>query len=641
MNLTSITLRNFKTFTDQTIQFNDVTDLIGRMGTGKTSVYDGFKFILFGKNAAGEARFGIHPIDPKTEKKLDVIPHVETVIDGHVLIREVHTEAPINRFWIDGEPKSMSAYKEYVDSMITEDRFRMLTDVHYTCKGEENNGMSEAKRRELLIDLAGNIGKPPDFDDLLEQLNGRKMLAYKKVVQDDKLRITKTRDANVVAQKERIRDVVRVVPEQEAEERRKTLTSEISALDGLRNGLLETEQERQRVLDQIQSIRTYQIGRETFLRHDTSRVETLINEKSGLATATQELDEDLQQKEWSLAEKKRCAVKTTEDRTDAQAELQHIIMQYKKKRDEKITKTEIEMTSCPKCQYSWPTPGAETEEIVQERYENDVESQKNALLLLRKKGEEKREAVSTCQVAIEKLDLEIAALESEVEIEKQAIENTKADNAVKAERLQAQIDADEKVLPENDPTWLEFAGQMEGLTVGESGEEQINIIEGQRLELSKELVKINKDLAKADRAVEDRNRMAELEEQERVYNKQILALEKRLNQIGEYIKCESQMIESAVNGMFKNVKWRLFRELKNGSIEDCCVPMLKGVEYSDLSHGEEILVGLDIARVVAAKYGEKVPLFVDNAESYSPDIDWNGQVIRLIHKKSQRTLKIV
>lgn len=40
---------NFKGFRNMTIEFNeDITTLCGRNGSGKTSIFDGFTWLLFG-----------------------------------------------------------------------------------------------------------------------------------------------------------------------------------------------------------------------------------------------------------------------------------------------------------------------------------------------------------------------------------------------------------------------------------------------------------------------------------------------------------------------------------------------------------------------------------------------------------------
>jgi hypothetical protein len=100
------------------------------------------------------------------------------------------------------------------------------------------------------------------------------------------------------------------------------------------------------------------------------------------------------------------------------------------------------------------------------------------------------------------------------------------------------------------------------------------------------------------------------------------------------------MITAAVNDLFKVTEFKMFKELLNGGLEECCEVTLKGVPYSDMSTGEGIYVGTDINNVLSGHYGYSVPLFIDHAESLSLPVKSNSQTIKLFMQEGVKELQI-
>ena len=56
-----IRLLNFKGLRNLTVEFDPaLTEIYGRNGIGKTSIFDGFTWLLFGKNSEDRKQFGIY-----------------------------------------------------------------------------------------------------------------------------------------------------------------------------------------------------------------------------------------------------------------------------------------------------------------------------------------------------------------------------------------------------------------------------------------------------------------------------------------------------------------------------------------------------------------------------------------------------
>ena len=66
------------------------------------------------------------------------------------------------------------------------------------------------------------------------------------------------------------------------------------------------------------------------------------------------------------------------------------------------------------------------------------------------------------------------------------------------------------------------------------------------------------------------------------------------------------------------VKWKLFKTLKNGNIEDACTPIVDGYEFgTSTNKGREILAKIDIINSLSTYYDQIFPVFLDNAENLS------------------------
>ena len=64
IKLLSISLENFKGIRKMDIGFNeDVTRIYGKNGSGKTSVFDAFTWLLFGKDSQDKKAFGVKSYD--------------------------------------------------------------------------------------------------------------------------------------------------------------------------------------------------------------------------------------------------------------------------------------------------------------------------------------------------------------------------------------------------------------------------------------------------------------------------------------------------------------------------------------------------------------------------------------------------
>ena len=89
-------------------------------------------------------------------------------------------------------------------------------------------------------------------------------------------------------------------------------------------------------------------------------------------------------------------------------------------------------------------------------------------------------------------------------------------------------------------------------------------------------------------------------------------------------KCESS--ESAINSLFDNVQFQLFEQNKsNDDVRETCILRYRGVKYDDLSYSTKIIAGLEVVKAFQKFYNITVPIFIDNAESITGDVETGAQ----------------
>ena len=140
------------------------------------------------------------------------------------------------------------------------------------------------------------------------------------------------------------------------------------------------------------------------------------------------------------------------------------------------------------------------------------------------------------------------------------------------------------------------------------------------------------ELARLEAADKSRARVEELKAQEVELNAQISALESEAHLAQSFIATKIRLIEHAVNSQFERVRFRMFEPYKTtDAVRECCEPVINDVGYGSLSKGERLMAALDILRALQKAYAVQLPVFIDDAESYTSNtaIPLPNQVIRL------------
>ena len=128
--LKTLKIRSFKKIPDLTLNFSaGLNMLIGRNGSGKSSVLDAITWCLFGKDFTDRKKFYLMPLNSDQTEQI-AIPGVSITLmvddDEYTLLREV--EDGVTSCYINTAPKLVKEYQDFVGKLFgNEDRFKMFS----------------------------------------------------------------------------------------------------------------------------------------------------------------------------------------------------------------------------------------------------------------------------------------------------------------------------------------------------------------------------------------------------------------------------------------------------------------------------------------------------------------------------------
>ena len=598
------------------------TVITAENGVGKTTIYDGFLWLLFGKDSTGRKDFEVRPLDRHNHPIKGVVLSVEAKldIDGvKQIFRKKHHEKVVKGqlrgyetlCWINEVPRKVSEYADYIAEIISEETFKLLTDLHFF-----NGKMHWTNRRKVLLAIAGDVGTPSGFDELLASLNGRTVEEYKKVLQEQKKRHVKERDEINPRIDELLRGLEHPdINKNELFDRRVNLTADILRLNKLRQELVGKETERAKKRHTVNSLIQQRIERETELATDTSGIVALLEEKAQIATEVAKAEQLVSTAENEIGIAKAKMTALNNETTQYLASLNTV-------RDEYNNVSEKPKTSvCYAC--GQKLPEGKLVAIEAKRL--------NSLAEIEKRGDELKVKVDANKKLVVALSDNIKLLTGVFEQARIDILQTRDDATKRLAEIDEAIKTRPTTPPKQDEAWQKIVAEITKVEaeIGKPVSEQLEALESERTTKEVELNELNEELAQADRMVKDRARIQELETKEKELAQKIANIEKQLADIERYKATQNTLITDVVNGKFEAVEFKMFKELLNGGLEECCEAIYKGVPYPDMSSGQKIYCGIDIVNVLSEHYGVSVPMFIDHSESMTMPIEANSQTIEL------------
>lgn len=593
ITLKKLKIENFKKIKSLEIDFNEKTSIHADNGVGKTTIFDSFTWLLFGKDSLGSAQFDIKTLDKNNNPVHKKEHSVEAVIlcdnDEHTIKRVYREKWTKKRgdetesfdghetiYEINAGVYSQKDFKEFVSNIIDENQFRLLTSITYfhSLKWEE--------RRKILYSLVDDVSDldaakgNADFETLVKFLNGKDFENYRKDIKAKISPIKKELErlsGEIEGTRKNIPDDIDVV----------SLKKELESLgdpNSINNEIIKKRAEIQNEIQQKIAERNAQINEET--KKSLSRQREIIEAKEKIKVLEKRID---------------TCFSTRED----------LIEEWNKVKSEQFSPT-----SCHAC-------GVNTFEVQKVLSKSTDEE---AIALFNKLAEANAETEESFKnEKAKKL----------ADIDKRGADN----NATKDDCI-AQI-SELKEFIENNPLISVDRTPFDSSELEASMPELKDV----DTEITSKIASINQEIGRQKEIDEMKERLKSAEAKELDLSKQLASLEKTQFVCEKFARVKSDLFVEKINKMFTFVTFKLFEKQINGGEAECCETLVDGVPFStNVNTGAKVNAGIDILNVLSNKMQVKCPVFIDNMESCTSPIEVQSQSIFLVVEKGVKSLQI-
>ncbi len=639
IKIKKLTLINFKGIKELSIEFNEVTNIHGENGTGKSTIFDAFTWLLFGKDSHDSKDFNIKTLD-STGKATPMLDHVvEGILDvdcTEITMKRSYQEKWQRRrgaeeseltghetlYHWNGVPQQAGEFKSKVDALVNEGLFKLLTSALYF------NSMKWQDRRLVLILLAGEISN----SDVLAKMNKQQVAEITAILNSGKPLADFLKE--LAMRKKKLSDELKTIPSRIDEVTRaipEPVDFEAVKADICKTSLALAEIE-QAINDQVAAYKSQgdaiqAVQNEIFaLKHKQqaidfeakSEAQRIYNERTFLIA-------NLKQKHAECLLRSKAdqdsLPKQLQKKTETENAMLELRNQWKTINDKKYLFKE-EDDFCPTCKQPLdPSAMADNElnpKIIFEQWKSD------RLSNISDQGKLFGSELAQTNKIIEYTNNEISAL---------SVEATELAAQIKtAMSAELELVAPQYSVIPDQITRLE-------LQILESLKLDIESLKKQKEEIQSKIYDLQVALGRKEVIDRGKSRIKELLSEEKNLAQQISDLEKQEFATNAYTRSRMDMVESRINGKFNLVKFCMFSTLINGGIEEACECLVQGVPYADVNSAGKIQAGIDIINTLSKHYGISAPIWIDNRESTNNIPATQSQVINLI-VSTDKTLTI-
>lgn len=649
MKLISLTLQNFKGIKGFILDADGQnSNVFGNNGTGKSTLFDAFTWLLFGKNSRDEKDFGIKTLDangnviPRIEHRVSaVIEHngqklqltrtykerwrkqrgaAEAVMVGNTT---EYAYGPVGA----ATPINASEYARVINNLIDEKIFKLITDPLYF-----NERLSWQERRQLLMQICGDITDEDivksnaELEEVLQLAAGRSIDETKKGVRAA-IRETKKKKDEIGPRIDECRKGLADINLAAVDDARIDVKMVPGQIEALRKKKLEESSMDQSVKD----------------RERLAEVNAKILElKAARHDVYQKTVYDLMEKEIEASRvvaKEQDALdalhaKRTAMRADAERFTQSINdlrNDFKTVFGKAFTSTPIE-TVCPTCGQALPTDRIERAKSAMAEQEASFNFEKaERLKAINIEGKEKKQKLEETAASLTELEGKIEASTQRLEQLKDVLTAIKEDKATQKEPA---------------PSEEEVRLVQEAMILKSHIEHPVENTENAQIDeqiaaLKEKLGDAQIIITKADNNNALNARIGELLKSEHELSEHLIDLEHQLYLCEQFTRTKTDLVSERLAEKIPTVQFIMFRpNVTNEGIEECCETSYHGVPYKDLNTGARINVGLEIIKALISKYEVTAPIFVDNAESVTELNSVPTQLIRLVVSEEDSTLRV-
>lgn len=645
VKLKKIILKNFKGIKEKEMIFSDKTNISGDNATGKTTIFDAYSWLLWGKDSLNRKDYEIKPYDENNNVIHNLESSVEGVfdIDGKEttftrVFKEVWTKkrgsnnetftGHTTDFYINEVPKKKKEYEEKISEFVSEDEFNLLSNPKYF-----NEILDKKERRKILLSLVDDV----DFNDLaeinpdfkyldlenysLDELKAMAKSTCKKIndklkeipARIDELEATKTNENFEELEKKliKIKDQIKVLDEKLAG------TNNISdEIEEKYKIIADLKEKKSDILSEFEDKKRLKI------REHEIRIQEL---NSKISVCEFEIDNSKSNIERFKTDKMNDVLKKDQIEFKLNTTRKEYLEVYNKKFDGSL--------NCPTCGKEFDPE--KKEEII--KHFNLDKSKK--IEALSKEGEALTKELSDIDDRKQRIDQEIITLEKTIEkLNKSQEENKKNVDLWKKLKVglsQAKIGpADESKIKDIENEIKKVENEISSIGKVDNSE-----ILKQKEDINKELEDINRKVSLKGINEQLDSKIVQYMDQEKKLSKEYEEKQRILYLCEEYTKTYTEMVSEKINNLFSYVEFKLFDTQINGGIQETAEATYKGVPYGSLNSAAQINAGLDVINSLSKHYEKEIPIFVDNAESVNELAETESQLITLTVNKLKK-LKI-
>ena len=637
IKINQIILQNFKGCKSATYTFDgkNVT-VCGANGSGKTTIFDAFTWLLFGKDSLDNAKFEIRPLD-KDGKQIDnveICVAATLEIDGKEVelkktnrqnwVKKRGTQNPVlqgnvNEYEIDGYPRSEKDYKEYINGIVSDDLFKMLTNPTYF------PNMPWKDQRATIMKFASDVpdvalaGKSVKFAPLIEEL--------RKAPSTDDIKNKYQKSLNELKKKQ-IELPVRI-----DEQSKNKVDIDVAELELLKNSLNEQIADvKSKIADTDKQFEEYQKLSDGIMELKFAESDLVRKANEENIKKRREIEDKITDKKFLVSKVKKTISDTEKEIALNKDVIKHYETELNKARDEWNAEKEREFDEnsliCPYCKQEYPNEKKDELRL-------DFQFHKEAMLnKITDNGNKAKELLDNEKATLERLKKELPKHEKSLEM----LNNAIADLEKQLSELPTSIDvtgADEYKAIQS-----QIAEKEQAMSQMNSADVVRKALNAELEYLQSQLIECEKKMAMSQKNIEIDERIEELQAEQREVAQKIADVEKMLYLLDEFIKYKLDKISDSINSQFEMVNFILFKSQLNGGIAETCECQYNGIPFGSLNSAARIQCGLDIIRTLQRMYGVFVPVFIDNRESCTNIPTTDCQVISLVVSPTDTDLRI-
>jgi len=658
-----LSLSNFKGIRKLTIDnFDKETNINGANATGKTSIFDAFTWLLFGKDSTDRTNFEIKTLD----KNNKVIPKIDHEVEAIITVNgeEIKLKRTFREKWVkkrgalesefggnetiyewNDVPMTQRDYTAKINDLVNESVFKTITSP------TAFNSLKWQDQRQVLLDISGGVTNEevtkgnPDFENLLTKLTGKSLKEYETQIKSS---IRKSKEA-IKAIPTRIDEVDKGKPEAidfaDVERDLKANQKELASVDSQIQDKLEAEKE---VLANKSKLQKQIHDLESQIEDEKHKLKLQAkSEFKKQSSISDDIQSKIEGKSEDLTKAKRTLKHINEEIEVATAEIKSLQAENDNIRKEwnesnaKEFQMDEDSSKCPTCKRDFESEDVEAKK--KELFSNFQDIKMKGLQVLTARGKKNKATIEFLEDNIEefkKRKIKGDHIEGELIADLEELHaalETAQDNT----EVETESDISAELIDSNDEIASMYK-KIVKLNAELKAEKGVDTSElkAKRKQAENEIDKIKSKLQAKDQIEAANKRIESLSSEESQLAQTIADYEKDQYTIEQFNRAKDNALEQLVNDRFELVTFKLFETQVNGGETPTCKALINGVPFSDANTASKINAGVDIINVLCDYYKVTAPIFIDNRESVTKLIDSDSQIINLVVDPSKKKLEV-